>query len=128
MTGPLPRLVSRSGRLCAQSALAAFLTVAGYGEAESASARYIVIKLTNNQSYSAAYGRVNKQLTVLQSKRTGSNRRARCRNDEAIHWLAAQGKETESWQVAASETQRNDALAAELKSELAIQNKLQPCE
>ena len=128
MTGPLPRRVSRSGRLWAQSALGAFLAVAVHGQAESAPARYIIVKLANNQSYSAAYGRVNKQLTVLQSKRTGPTRRARCRNDEVINWLATQGKETASWQVAASETQKNDALVAELNSELALQNKLQPCE
>ncbi len=127
MTTPASRQIPQSGRPSAKSLLAALLIFAVGGVAESAPARYIVIKLANDQSYSAAYGRVNKQLTVLQSKRAGQSRRAKCRNDEAIGWLAEQGKETASWQVAASETQKNDALAAELKSELAVQSQLQPC-
>ncbi len=52
---------------------------------------------------------------------------SRGRNEDAIKWLAEQGKETASWQVAPSETERNDALAAGLKSELAAQSKLQSC-
>ena len=127
MTTPTSRRVPQSGQLWAKSVLAAFLILAVGEEAESAPAPYLLIKLANNQSYSAAYGRVNKQLTVLQSKRAGSTRRAKCRNDAAIKWLAEQGKETASWQVVPSETQRNDALTAELKSELAIQSQLQPC-
>ena len=116
-----------SRRRWTKSALATLLVLAVSGAAESAPSRYIVIKLANNQSYSAAYGRVNKQLTVLQSKRQGRTRRAKCRNDAAIKWLAEQGKETESWKVAVSETQSSDALAAKLNEELAAQNKLQPC-
>ena len=127
MTTPVSPRVPQSGRLWAKSALAAFLIFAVVGEAESAPAHYLLIKLANNQSYSAAYGRVNKQLTVLQSKRARQTRRANCRNDAAIKWLAEQERETLSWQVAASETQRNNALAAELKSELDSQSKLQPC-
>jgi hypothetical protein len=127
MTTPPWRRSPQSGQLWAKLALAAGLILAVGGEAESAPERYALIRLANNQSYSAASGRVNKQLTVLQSKRTGQTRRAKCRNDDAIKWLGEQGKETASWQVPASETQRNDALTAELKSELVIQGSLQAC-
>ncbi len=125
MTTPTSRRVPAG--LWAKSLFAAFLILAVGGVAESAPARYIVIKLANNQSYSAAYGRVNKQLAVLQSKRAGQTRRAKCRNDEAIKGLADQGKETASWQVAPSDMQRNDALVAELNGELTNQSQLQPC-
>jgi hypothetical protein len=125
MTTPRPRRV-RAG-LWAKSVVAAFLVLAVGGVAESAPERYIVIKLANNHSYSTAYARVNKQLTVLQSKRAGRSRRAKCRNDEAITWLAEQGKETASWEVVPSEMQRNNALVAEIKSELTNQSQLQPC-
>ena len=127
MTTPMSRRAPQSGRARTKSALAALLILAATGGAESASSPYLVIRLANNQSYSAAYVRVHKQLTVLQAKREGRTRRAKCRNDDAIKWLTDQGNETASWQVAPSEKQRNDALAAELNTELAAQDKLQPC-
>ncbi len=128
MTTTTSRRAPQSGRARTKSALAALLILTVTGGAESASSPYLVITLANNHSYSAAYARVNKQLTVLQAKREGQTRRAKCRNDAAVKWLADQGKETESWQVAAAERQRNDALAAKLNSELAAQSKLQSCE
>jgi hypothetical protein len=103
------------------------LLISYAADAFGAQSPYIVIKLSNNPSYNSAYGRVNKQLTVLQLKRTGSARRAKCRDADAIGWLAEQGKETAGWKVAASEKRRNDALAAELSAELAAQDTLQAC-
>jgi hypothetical protein len=123
----MPRLMRLSGQRWAKSVLAAFLILAVGAGAQSGPALYTVIRLANGPTYSSAYGQVNKQLTALQLRRTGSTRRAKCRNESAIKWLAEQANETASWQVAPSERQRNDALAAELKSELAAQSKLQAC-
>src|SRR5208337_372067 len=124
---PMPRTMRWSCQRWAMAVLAVVLILAVGAGAQSATLPYVVIRLANSPSYSAAHGQVNKQLTVLQSKRTGSTRRAKCRSEAAIKWLAEQAKETTSWRVASSEMQRNDALAAELESELAAQTKLQPC-
>jgi hypothetical protein len=114
-TTPIPHMIHWSGPRWAKRVLAAFLILAFGAGAQSAPALYAVIKLGNSPTYSSAYGQVNKQLTALQLRRTGSTRRAKCRNEGAIKWLAEQADETASWRVASSERQRNDALAAELK-------------
>jgi hypothetical protein len=123
----MPRMMRWSGQRCVNSVLAAFLILAVGAGAQSAPALYAVIRLANSPTYSSAHGQVNKQLTALQLRRTGSTRRAKYRNEAAIKWLAEQPNETASWRVASSERQGNDALAAELKSELAAQSKLEVC-
>jgi len=117
-------MASRSWR---KPALAVLLTVAFGADAFGAQAAYVLVRLSDSPSYNAAYGRVNKQLTVLQSKRSGSSRGAKCRNEEAIHWLAAQSEETAAWRVGASEQKKADALTTDLKIELAAQSRLKPC-
>ena len=57
--------IRQSGRVWAKSVLVASPILAVGGEAKSAPARYVLINLANNQSCSAAYGRVNKQLRGL---------------------------------------------------------------
>ena len=127
-TTPTSRSKLQSGKLWARSILAALLILAVSAGAQSAPSRYALIRLAISTGYGAARSQVNKQLTVLQSKRTGPTRRAKCRNEAAIGWLSEQEKDTASWQVDATESKKNDALLAELKSELAAQSKLQPCE
>ena len=121
------RLPNMSRKFCARPALAASLLVVLGANVFAAQAPYVLVRLSDSPSYSAAYGRVNQQLTVLQSRRTGSTRRAKCRNEEAIHWLAAQSEETAAWRVAASERRQTDSLTTELKIELAAQSRLKPC-
>jgi len=110
-----------------RAALAVMLVVALGGEGIAAQSPYLLVKLSKTPTYSSAYGQVNKQLNVLQARRTGATRRAKCRNEYAIQWLADQSHETASWPAGAADQDRNAKLVAKLRGELAAQSKLQPC-
>src|SRR5208337_5417745 len=69
---PMPRTMRWSCQRWAMAVLAVVLIPAVGAGAQSATLPYVVIRLANSPSYGAAHGQVNKQLTVLQSKRTGS--------------------------------------------------------
>ena len=117
---------ARSLRLVAKLVLPAFLVLAIGAFAQSASAKYLLVKLKESPSYDAAYGKVHQQLTALQLRRTSSTKLAECRNEPAIRWLDEQLAEIATWPAGAI-GRTTAALSAELANEVAEQSKLQLC-